>query len=117
MFKHLPKAYLQQKKTPLNDDDIINEESEYLTGLVEFSYTEYKRKYFKESGRFDKDQVEYSLTTQEEIDFQAGDRVKVHIKWHTIIDVYTTLEERHNTFIGLNPNAIERLTKKELRLK
>lgn len=117
MFSTSPTAYLQQKKTPLNDDDIVNEESEYLSGLIEFHYTEYKRKYYKSEGRFDKDELEYSLKTHDEIDFQAGDRVRVLDKWHTIIDVATITEERHNPFLALNPNALERLSIKELRLK
>ena len=117
MFKTSPKAFLQQKKTPLNDDDIVNEESEFLSGLIEFRYVSYKRKHFVESSRFDKDHLEYSLITHDEIDFAAGDRVKINNKWHTIIDVFTTLEEKYNPFVALNPHSVERLTIKELLLK
>ena len=117
MFNTSPVALLQQKKTPLNDDDIVNEESEFLTGLIQFHYIDFKRKFFKKEGRFDKDEIEYILRTRDNIEFKNGDRVKVNDKWHTIVDVNVALEERHNAFVALNPHAAERLTIKELRLK
>lgn len=117
MFHTSPVAFLQQKKTPLNDDDIVNEESEFLTGLIQFHYIDFKRKLFKKDGRFDKDEIEYAMKTRDKIDFQNGDRVKVGEKWHTIIDVNVILEEKHNAFVALNPHAFDRLAIKELRLK
>lgn len=117
MFHTSPVAFLQQKKIPLNDDDIVNEENEFLPGLVQFHYIEFKRKFFKKDGRFDKDEIEYVLKTRDNIDFQNGDRVRINEKWHTIIDVNIVLEEKHNAFVALNPHAAERLTIKELRLK
>lgn len=117
LFKTSPTAYLQQKKTPLNDDDIVNEESEFLMGLIEFHYFEYKRKFYKKEGRFDNDEIEYFLKTRDDVEFKNGDRVRVEKKWHTIIDVNEIIEDKHLSFVALNPHAAQRLAIKELRLK
>lgn len=117
MWNKAPSAWLQQKKVALNDDDITNEESEFLSGLIEFQYFAFKRKHDVAQSRLDKDEITYLLRTRSAVDFQAGDRVKVGGRWHTILSVRTTIEERHNAFLSQNPYATERLSVKELELK
>lgn len=117
MWKKSPSAWLQQKKIPLNDDDIVNEETEFLAGLIKFDYFSFKKKEYKNQARLEKEETEYLLKTRAPIDFRAGDRVKIYDKWLTVLSVNESLDEKYNAFIGLNPHAIDRFKIKELELK
>lgn len=109
-------ALLFQKKIAYDDDDIVNEEREYLEGAIPFRYLALYRKQFKE-GKFAKEKNTYVMRTQADVDFKAGDTIKVGTILYSIMDVDFKVDPKHQTFLERNPNATERLTVKELILK
>lgn len=117
MFAVKPAALLQQKKIAFDDDDIVNEESEFLAGLIKFEYDTFREVKDKKGERLDKTETEFLLKTHDPIDFAEGDRVKIREKWFTVQKVTETLDEKYNAFVALNPHAIERFRVKELLLK
>lgn len=110
------RALLFQKLIAYSEDDIVNEEREYLSGAIPFRYLSIKRQQFKE-GKFAKEKNIYVMKTQADIDFKAGDAVKVGNILYSIMDVEFKVDPKHQAFLERNPNATERFTIKELLLR
>lgn len=109
-------ALLFQRKIALDDDDIKNEESEFLVGGIPFKYLTLKINKTKE-GKISSEQATYTMRTQAKVEFKPGDVVKVLNVEYSIVDVVLTIDPKHERFLAMNPNAAERLTIKELILK
>lgn len=116
MWRTKLKAYLKQKKVYFNDDEIVNEENQFLAGLIEFEYESFKRVEKNKGNRVDKTEITYTLKTRADVDFKEGDMIKVNLLWYTVLSVTSDLNEKHNAFVTINPGSIERFTIKTLEL-